>query len=336
MENLTLDILIITYNRAELFEKTLISVCEQTYKDFTIKVFNNGSTDNTKEVYEKVIEQYPNRRFEYLELEENHLDEYFLQKKNAFITAEYVIVFHDDDLMHPRYVEHLIPIIKANPNVVLLGGKRKVSTVPENLEWDEPQGDYVIGSAIDLAKWHFQGDTLCYPIVCYKSDILKKAKYEENRFGNRADIPFLIEIAKNGLVCELQDRFIHYRISENQTLNNIPTLEQRMNWLNYFAQHLLQGDEEAAEILKERTMDYCTRLGYLPFKEVLALEWMDDERKKSIQKYFSPLRVYPRKVFYRALRKITSYIAKLNSKYTGSYFKYKRRSDILKGKVFLR
>ena len=149
---ITLDIIILTYNRSELFAESLRSVCNQTCDNFTIKVFNNGSTDNTEEVYLKIKAEYPHRTFEYLKLEKNHQDQYFIDKLKGFILADYCIIFHDDDLMHPKYVENLMRVIKEHPEVVILGGKTSISYHPENLKWCEPKMDYIIGNTCDMVK----------------------------------------------------------------------------------------------------------------------------------------------------------------------------------------
>lgn len=47
------SIIIPTYNRANLLDRCLQSLVNQTYKDFEVIVCDDGSTDNTKEIYEK-------------------------------------------------------------------------------------------------------------------------------------------------------------------------------------------------------------------------------------------------------------------------------------------
>lgn len=330
MDNPTLDVLIITYNRAELFEKTLISVCNQTYQDFTIKIFNNGSTDNTKEVYEKIKAQYPNRRFEYMKLEENHQDQYFVDKKNEFITAEYVIAFHDDDLMHPQYVEYLMKVINENPNAVLLGGKTKISYNPEKLQWCEPQGDYIIGDTRDMAKWYFRGDTFSFPAICYKSECYKAERFDNKLYGNRGDFPFLMDIADHGLVCELQDRFLHYRLHEKQNGNKLPTIEQRVNLVQKIANLLLTGDEECKKIFYNRIYYMCQRTGFINYDIARDNKWISKETQKQFNKDFSHKYISLKLWFYKLM---TFFVykfdflnnKKLRKKYTKSHFKYSKK-----------
>jgi len=47
------SVIIPTYNRANLLERCLNSLVEQTFKDFEVLVCDDGSTDNTKEISQK-------------------------------------------------------------------------------------------------------------------------------------------------------------------------------------------------------------------------------------------------------------------------------------------
>ena len=271
----SLDVILLTYNRAEFFRKALISICEQTYQDFTIKIFNNGSTDNTKQVYEEIISNYPQRKFKYMELHENHQDDYFIQKKNDFITAKYVIVFHDDDLMHPNYLEYAMDIIKHHSDIVILGGKTKISKQPERLIWDTPNRNYKLWLTRDFILNYMIGDIFAFPSIIYRSELYKKTKFKHDLYGNRGDVPLLVDISKYGKICLLETRFLHYRIHEHQTANIFPTMKQRINLLNLFKNNLFLKNKEDRVAFQKRIEIYIKnnyissfsafKNGFIPF-----------------------------------------------------------------------
>ncbi len=286
----TIEVVIQTYNRAALFERTLRSVCDQTYPDFTVKVFDNGSTDNTKEVYENVIRQYPERRFEYKRLNENHLDDFMMKEKCDFITADYVIVFHDDDLMHPRYVECLMNVLKEHPDLVMLGGRMRSSEHPEDLKWEEPTGKCWFGDIKKLAIWNFKGISFSYPTICYKSYWYKNTKYRMDLYADRGIFPFLLDIAKHGKICVLLDHFLHYRRHPGQGAVILPTQEQQINLIKKAADILLSCGKEGKEAL-----EYGLRSLFIPkyidFDSCVLNDWLYCKiRKRSIKNYLRFIR----------------------------------------------
>jgi glycosyltransferase involved in cell wall biosynthesis len=59
-----LSIIIPTLNRGNLLTLTLNSLASQDFppQNFEILIIDNGSTDNTKQVAERFIDQFPTRR----------------------------------------------------------------------------------------------------------------------------------------------------------------------------------------------------------------------------------------------------------------------------------
>lgn len=324
----SIDVVVLTYNRAEFFEKTLRSVCDQTYPDFTVKVLNNGSTDNTEEVFNKVKAEYPHRKFDYLKLEENHLDQYFIDRKNEFITADYVIVFHDDDLMHPRYVEHLMKIIPEHPEFVILGGKTKISEHPEELEWDEPTGKFIIGDMRDMVKWYFIGDTMSFPAICYKSVWYKNTKYREDLYGNRGDFPFVMDIAEHGKVCRLEDRFLHYRLHKGQDTFNWPSMDKQINLIRKMADALLNDDKGYQDAFYRGIENVFIPDGYIDYKTALLNDWIRLPEKISGKK----TKTYKIHLFKSYLYRLLSHISPKN----GLYFYEKAERHRLKSKSHIK
>lgn len=320
----SLDVIVLTYNRAGLFEKTLRSVCDQTYPDFTVKVLNNGSTDNTEEVFNKVKAEYPQRRFDYLKLSENHIDQYFIDRKNEFITADYVIVFHDDDLMHPRYVEHLMKIIPEHPEFVILGGRTKPSENPEELKWDEPTGKYIVGDVRDMVKWYFMGDTFSFPAICYKSVWYKNAEFRDDLYGKIGDFPFLMDIAEHGKVCRLEDRFLHYRCHKGQNSFILPSPEKRKNLIKKMADVLLNGDKEYQDVFYRGIENIFIPNGYIDYKTAILNGWLLLPEKISGKK----TKTYKIHLFKSYLYRLLSHI----SPKKGLYFYEKAERHRLKSK----
>ena len=63
------SVILPTYNRAYIIEKSIQSVLNQTYQDFEIIVIDDGSIDNTEEIIKELQEK--DNRIRYLRLNIN-------------------------------------------------------------------------------------------------------------------------------------------------------------------------------------------------------------------------------------------------------------------------
>jgi len=88
-----ISIIINCYNGAKYLAKTLISVKNQTYKNFEVIFWDNGSTDDSK----KILERYKDKRFKYF-FDKNKKNLYhsrYLAFKKT--TGKYIAFIDTDD-----------------------------------------------------------------------------------------------------------------------------------------------------------------------------------------------------------------------------------------------
>ena len=108
-----ISICIPTFNRADLFEKTLQSVISQTKKPYEVIVVDNHSTDTTQQVVKKYL---------------HYGITYYRNKKNiGFVgnwnkcvekaTGDYICILHADDLITKDWYEDWEKIIQKNLDV---------------------------------------------------------------------------------------------------------------------------------------------------------------------------------------------------------------------------
>jgi abequosyltransferase len=115
-----LTIAIPTYNRSKLLELCLDSIIGQVRdspKNIEILLFNNASTDNTREVAEKYISEYPN--INYSENDMNRGPDYNIGRCFRLANAKYVWVFSDDDLLLPRAIERIMPLLQGEDLAII-------------------------------------------------------------------------------------------------------------------------------------------------------------------------------------------------------------------------
>ena len=86
------SVIIPTYNRANIINKSIDSVLNQTYSNLELIIIDDGSHDNTEEV----IKNYDDKRLKYYKLEENK-GMCFARNYGTNLSKGHYIAIHDSD-----------------------------------------------------------------------------------------------------------------------------------------------------------------------------------------------------------------------------------------------
>lgn len=109
-----ISVVIPSYNREKLIEKSVKSVLKQTYKNIEVIVVDDGSTDNTEEVLKKINDN----RLIYIKLPENHGACYARNKGILKSTGRYIAFQDSDDVFCTDKLEkQLNNIIEKNSDL---------------------------------------------------------------------------------------------------------------------------------------------------------------------------------------------------------------------------
>lgn len=194
-----LDVIIPTYNRAKYLKVALESLFESIATWRKTIILNNASTDNTLEVIKIIKEKYPDRIIEVITNENNIGNANNFKKTQEIVSNKYVAIFHDDDAIHPEYIDRAMQIImNSNKNIVLVSGGATALYNVNNKNWYLLSDNY----------WEYPADKnlflqliLARPTFCcaiYKSEIYKKINYRPEKYGKLHDIIFMSEISRLG------------------------------------------------------------------------------------------------------------------------------------------
>ena len=118
-------ILIPTFNRPEYFKVALDSAINQTYKNIEIVISDNSTNDETEQLMQSYLEQYPNIKYFHHRGFNANDNWNFLRRYQAEDTQfDYVNWLMDDDLFYPNKIEVMMEIFLNNSDVSLVTSAR--------------------------------------------------------------------------------------------------------------------------------------------------------------------------------------------------------------------
>lgn len=106
------------YNHADYIEKCIQSIIRQTYAPIELLVYDDGSSDNSAQVLEKLAEKY---NFSFTAQQNKGLSE-TLNHALARAKGSYFCSIGSDDIMLLDKTEKQVAFLEANPDVAVCGG----------------------------------------------------------------------------------------------------------------------------------------------------------------------------------------------------------------------
>ena len=201
------------YNNPEQLEICLQSLQNQKYLNFDVELFDDCSTvtylnhlnDNIFPVlynrHKSNIGALKNMQFAYKEISK---------------TSNYAMVMHEDDILHPKFIEVMCNVITETPEVAFIicqFSEFKENSIAEFLVGKTPIINYrtrkqITDSFLSMEPYAFGS-------VVYNTTHYPEMKLEMDKYGEFADRPFLIKgLNENDLVACIDVPLYGYRSHE--------------------------------------------------------------------------------------------------------------------------
>lgn len=223
-----IEVFILTRNRADLLSYSLESILNQTHK-VKVTVVDNNSSDLTEKYITDLMSKYPNlnyyRQDKFVKFREN------FGTAKSLAKAEYVMFFHDDDILHPQYIEAAYKLVNTYDNVDLVCGL--LTTFKDQSEINHKVHKEINYSLFNNKKefvshiysaFFTDDSSIMFPHVIYKTENVKPIPFQDDLYGKIADKPFVLDAIKNGKCIQIRNKdMLMYRIHPGQDTNNIST-----------------------------------------------------------------------------------------------------------------
>lgn len=215
--NTRLTILIPTYNRGHVIEKTIKNCFLQTYKDFKILIYDDGSSDNTDDVIRNLINKYQNK-IQYIKGDSNkgigHARNVLMSKFNT----EFGMWLDSDDLMAHDRIEKCISYLENNSDIDI---------VYSNIRWFTSNNNKIKlkdDIKIDVNKYDKNNwKSLKFNTTCatgFFKNKISKFKFESSLKLGGEDVLWLWRLLQNNVkIGHINEPLYLYRNHENRIGN---------------------------------------------------------------------------------------------------------------------
>lgn len=225
-KNVSISVIMLTYNRENLLSNMIECILNQTYRDFEFIIIDNGSTDTSGDVaaqYAKVDKR----------IQVKHIEKSSIGKgRNAGLSlaqGKYVAFVDDDDTCDERYLETLYELVSENDaDIAICGTDSKSYDVCMQLNAKE-----ALIHLLDR-KYYNVG----FPTKLIKRELFTDCLFdEESRFDDIYLMPKIIGKAKKIVYHGLPYYIVNRHESNNSawtTQHNLLTRETLEEYLSVY------------------------------------------------------------------------------------------------------
>jgi hypothetical protein len=226
-----IQIFVLTHNRHAMLNEALHSLQRQWVNGFEVHVLDNGSTDDTL----TLASTYPTFHFHVSPTGENMGQTANFARAKAMATAPWVMVFHDDDTLHPQAISMMLQALNAHAHekVALVGCRYQETKAPDKDAWAAPPdpGYYQCTTPADLATLFLLDYPYHFGASLMQHQAFMACEYNYATYHKIMDRPFLLDIAAHGSALVLDAPLVQYRVHAEQDSLDMKTAPQRTHWL---------------------------------------------------------------------------------------------------------
>lgn len=223
-----------TYNAAPTVHETLASILAQTYRNITIQVSDNASTDNTPQV----VESLGDARITLHRQTQNIGAEGNFTHCIQLATGKYTAIFHADDLYEPDIVAKQVAYLEAHPEVGAVF--TAAITIDEHGEILGQIGDVphsqqavtILTLRELLQHMLLNHNFLVCPSVMVRTEIYQNEirEWGSHLFKSSSDIDTWLRLAHSRPIAVLNEPLMRYRISHAQFSEKIRNRTERADF----------------------------------------------------------------------------------------------------------
>lgn len=211
-----ITIAIPTYNRQDYLYSCINSIINQSFQDWQIIIFDNNSNFNINEF----CNSFKDSRIK-CDINKANIGNLnnFRKIFNYQFDSEYLVVFHDDDAMHPKFLDENLRFMDNHTNMVLAASLANFvkdhKQMNRFIDFDKINS-IILNSPDELVKLICKDFDLCFGSVVYRTKFLEDSSSCIDKFSKWFDRPYLVNLSKKGTIGIIKNKMVNYRIHSGQ------------------------------------------------------------------------------------------------------------------------
>lgn len=231
--NKKVTVLMPVYN-AELYLKEAISsILNQTYRDFTFLIIDDGSLDDSY----NIVKSFNDHRIILLKNEKNLGIVKTLNLGFDLIDSEYIVRMDSDDISYPDRLRKQIKFMDAHKHIPVSG---------TSINLIDQHGKYIRTRKVEISSKSIRSKLLIENELMHPTLILRKSVFNENQFRYKSGY--------NGI----EDYELWTRMSQNYDFMNIKEvlLKYRLNEKGITGNFLINDKIEKNKLILQQHFDF--------------------------------------------------------------------------------
>jgi GT2 family glycosyltransferase len=231
------QIFILSRDRVDYLRKSLQSVMDSAQHVAEVIVSDNSTNEDVRKMMElefpsiQVIAHNPPLP---ALMHFNHLID--------IATAEFFMLFHDDDILLPMAIEESLRALDANQIAVACAHNSQILNVNRPMV-KTLMGNFLspreIKNPVNLLSYYMEIGPIgpaAFPSYVYRSKLVQKTRLNFEEAGKYSDVTFLVKLLQNGSLLWLPQVLMQTRIHADND-SRIENVGARMRLLRYACSH---------------------------------------------------------------------------------------------------
>ena len=205
-----LSVIMSVYNGARYLDDAAQSILAQDFADFEFLIINDGSTDNSSSILQKLAAA--DRRIKLIE-RENYGLVVSLNEMIAMAQAPLIARMDCDDIAIPTRFSLQMDYMSAHPDIGILG--TNTHDLTEDGRIVIAQDSYPLTPA-EARIWLQKGPALCHPSAVMRTHLIRNLGGYRAAFRHAEDYDLWLRASRSTSIANVPERLLLYRRSEGQ------------------------------------------------------------------------------------------------------------------------